>query len=72
MFDLDLLGFDPKTLVVHLHPSAEFHGYNHLAGREVNIPDRIRLNQKALQYRWERFQAVLRADVESESVQGRD
>jgi hypothetical protein len=72
MFDLDLLWFDPKTLAVHLHPSVRSHGYNRLPERELSIADWIKLNQEALNYCWERFEALLKVDVESESVHGRD
>jgi hypothetical protein len=66
----EILGFEPSLLdsrlrsrashspKTRMHPLALAQGYGHLAGQKLNVPDRIKLNAKALQYRWECFQVA--------------
>jgi putative restriction endonuclease len=58
LFDLDLLGIDPTTLQISLHPKAGGMGYDALAGNVLACNPSL-LSRKALESRWERFQSNL-------------
>lgn len=57
LFDLDLIGIDPRSLRVVLAPRLRSSFYSKLDGRRLaKLNDgRLRPNQDALQRRWERF-----------------
>jgi putative restriction endonuclease len=60
LFDVDLLGFEPTTLIAHLHPKARTHGYAEFEGKKLeDLCSRTVMNSAALLYRWECFQARL-------------
>lgn len=64
LFDLDLLGIDPATLTVHLHPSAAQQGYAQFHG--VVLSGTVqRPSRAALALRWQAFQRRLRFQTES-------
>lgn len=54
LFDLDLLGIEPGTLVVRVHPSANAAGYKAFDGLRLNCKSQKPSN-KALAVRWESF-----------------
>ncbi|MCY1080348.1 HNH endonuclease [Archangium lansingense] len=58
LFDLDLLGINPETLQISLHPRLSGMGYETLAGA-VLACDLQLLSRDALELRWRRFQAGL-------------
>jgi putative restriction endonuclease len=60
LFDLNLLGIDPATLQVHLHPALHGQGYDAYAGHVLVCKPGL-LSGEALQSRWKIFQAALRA-----------
>ncbi|KFE65451.1 hypothetical protein DB31_1567 [Hyalangium minutum] len=60
LFDLDLLGIDPATLQVHLHPRLHGLGYDAFAG-QVLACNPHHLSREALESRWGLFQANLPA-----------
>jgi hypothetical protein len=62
LFDLDLLGIDPQTLRVSVHPSAVVAGYGHLVGMNLQC-GRSRPSVAALSLRWRDFQARCDAQV---------
>ena len=55
MFDLDLLGIEPGSLAVHLHPSARLEDYARLAGRRLMISRSGRPSADALRSRFDAF-----------------
>lgn len=61
LFDLDLLGFDPKSLIVTLHPSlkSEPH-YKTFEGNPLLCKETCRPSVTALQLRFEKFHERLR------------
>jgi hypothetical protein len=62
LFDLDLLGIEPSTLRIHLHPDARAAGYNDFENERLRCPD-LEPSQDALQVRWSDFQRRLQSAV---------
>jgi hypothetical protein len=58
LFDLDLLGIEPSTLRVHLHPDVRLAGYNEFENQTLKCPE-YRPSEPALLLRWEDFQRRL-------------
>jgi putative restriction endonuclease len=58
LFDLGLLGIDPSSLKISLHPNATGKGYDELEGRTLACKPGL-LSTQALTLRWEQFQAKL-------------
>ncbi|HSP77104.1 MAG TPA: HNH endonuclease signature motif containing protein [Myxococcaceae bacterium] len=58
LFDLDLLGINPTTLQLCLHPRAKDTEYAHLAGTTLACAPHL-LSREALESRWKAFQASL-------------
>jgi putative restriction endonuclease len=58
LFDLDLLGIDPKTLRISLHPKLKGMGYEQFAGTTLACESNL-LSREALDSRWRKFQAGL-------------
>lgn len=56
LFDLDLLGIEPETLTVHLHPEVRVAGYAALEGQLLRVGTE-RPSRAALEFRWAAFQA---------------
>lgn len=56
LFDLDLLGIDPATLEVHLHPKVKGMGYDEWAGASLACNAKL-LSREALESRWTKFRA---------------
>ena len=69
LFDLDLLGIDPETLRLALHPHVRAAGYDGLDG-EVLRCTANRPSRAALAWRWERFQGRLNGVTGTTSSQG--
>lgn len=61
IFDLDLLGIQPNTLQVQLHPLVLDAGYSSLENVSLICPASSHPSQAALASRWVRFQMRLRA-----------
>jgi putative restriction endonuclease len=55
LFDLDLLGIEPGTLRLHLHPTLVGSEYKEFSGRSLSCDPKL-LSKKALAERWEAFQ----------------
>ncbi len=56
LFDLDLLGIEPKSLRVELHPSlAGSAAYKNLAGKTLRCSEKQRPSKDALKLRYEKF-----------------
>jgi hypothetical protein len=58
LFDLDLLGIEPETLQVRLHPRLRGMGYDDLAGTSLACGSKL-LSREALESRWKKFQSGL-------------
>lgn len=58
LFDLNLLGIDPATLQIHLHPRIQDLGYDAFAGHALACEPSL-LSSEALKSRWKVFQATL-------------
>ncbi|MFE8600748.1 HNH endonuclease [Archangium violaceum] len=58
LFDLDLLGINPESLQVILHPGLRGMGYEDFAGAVLACDSKM-LSKDALESRWRRFQARL-------------
>lgn len=57
LFDLDLLGIEPQSLRIELHPDlAESAAYKHLASKTLRCPDKRRPSIDALKLRYKLFQ----------------
>lgn len=56
LFDLDLLGVEPATLTVHLHPKARGMGYDAWNGTSLACEAKL-LSREALESRWAKFRA---------------
>ncbi|WNG56064.1 HNH endonuclease [Archangium gephyra] len=56
LFDLELLGINPETLQISLHPRLGGMGYDNLAGAVLACDAQL-LSREALEFRWRRFQA---------------
>lgn len=59
LFDLDLLGIEPETLTVAIHPDVAVGEYATLAGRRLTLPNGAAPSKLALEVRWKEFQANL-------------
>lgn len=56
LFDLDLLGIEPKSLRIELHPSlSESAAYKNLAGKTLRCSEKQRPSKDALKLRYEKF-----------------
>jgi putative restriction endonuclease len=55
LFDLDLIGIEPFTLTVHLHPDVSRGEYQQLHGSALSCSNGSRPSQEALLIRWEAF-----------------
>lgn len=58
LFDLYLLGIEPETLQVRLHPKLRGMGYDDLSGVSLACEPRL-LSREALELRWRKFQSGL-------------
>ncbi|MFN8059521.1 MAG: HNH endonuclease signature motif containing protein [Vicinamibacterales bacterium] len=56
LFDLNLMGIDPQSLLVHLHPAAAAAGYGFLSGGLLDCGT-TRPSAAALRERWRLFEA---------------
>lgn len=56
LFDLELLGIEPATLKVHLHPKVKGMGYEEWAGASLACDAKL-LSRDALESRWKKFQS---------------
>jgi hypothetical protein len=52
LFDLGLLGIDPKSLTIHFHPELHSAGYGAFEGRELFNGGSSRPDREALKERW--------------------
>lgn len=60
LFDLDLLGIEPQSLRVELHPSlADSAAYKNLAGKTLRCSEKQRPSKVALKLRYQQFQERL-------------
>jgi putative restriction endonuclease len=59
LFDLELLGIEPRTLQICLHPKVKGMGYDALAGNTLACAPG-QLSRDALEARWKKFQASQR------------
>lgn len=57
LFDLDLLGIEPATLQIHVHPKLEGTEYEQFAGARLSCESGL-LSSKALDDRWKIFVSV--------------
>lgn len=57
LFDLNLIGVEPQSLQVILHPTIQYE-YGELAGRTLNCEQSQRPSEEALKLRYEEFQRV--------------
>jgi putative restriction endonuclease len=56
LFDADLIGIDPQTFTIELHPSIENNQYRKLKGKKLRIKRKdFSPCLEALEYRWEIF-----------------
>ena len=55
LFDLDLIGIEPSTLTIHLHPAVSCDEYEQLNGRKLCASGGKRPSEHALKTRWEMF-----------------
>jgi hypothetical protein len=58
LFDLELLGIDPETLAVHLHPKLKSLGYDQFSGIKLACGPQLP-SREALESRWKKFQSGL-------------
>jgi hypothetical protein len=68
LFDLDLLGIEPSTLRVRLHPKARSAGYNDFENQRLRCPV-VQPSEEALRLRWKAFRHRLRSGAASEAGQ---
>ncbi len=59
LFDLELLGIEPATLQICLHPKIKGMGYDAFAGKPLECAPGV-LSRDALEARWKKFQASQR------------
>lgn len=59
LFDLDLLGINPKSLTVHLHHSVQKGEYRNYEGKSLPVTAK-NINRKALENRWIKFLSRLK------------
>ncbi len=58
LFDLDLLGIEPQSLIIHLHPDIQKGEYKLYEG--IRLPTTAQpASRKALEARWKKFQSRL-------------
>jgi hypothetical protein len=57
LFDLDLIGIEPSTLTIHVHPAIKCYGYERIEGKTLCSSGRTRPSEEALTTRWEIFKA---------------
>ena len=55
LFDLDLLGVEPDSMTVRLHPDARDAGYNCFDALPLHVPGTYRPSRSALRERWVSF-----------------
>jgi len=56
LFDLNLLGIEPGTLVVRIHPSAQAEGYGGFDGVKLKCGE-AQPSEVALEHRWKAYQS---------------
>ena len=61
LFDMHLLGIQPETLEVSLHPVAERDGYGYVRGKRLRFLTQLRPSSQALGVRWRWFNDHLRS-----------
>lgn len=59
LFDLDLIGINPDTLDIALHPDIRSGEYSRFQGLRLNCPGDARPSSSALAFRWRLFRAQL-------------
>jgi hypothetical protein len=64
LFDLDLIGVEPETLIVRVHPSAQAAGYGVFDGVKLKCVD-LRPSQEALAVRWEAYRQKCRPQAKA-------
>lgn len=72
MFDLDLLGINPRTLTVAVHPSVTAAGYDDLDGRQLHFDAGAVPSKLALEARWKAFQLRMKQAANLAELQGSD
>jgi HNH endonuclease len=55
LYDLHMLGIEPKSLAVSVHADAKRAGYDHLDGQVMHLATDLRPNRHALELRWSWF-----------------
>jgi hypothetical protein len=55
LFDLNLIGVEPETLIVRVHPRAKTAGYEQFDGQRLRCTDKAKPYRSALLQRWEVF-----------------
>ena len=55
LFDLDLLGIEPDSMTVRLHPDARGAGYDCFGDLPLRVPGTARPSRSALRERWDTF-----------------
>ncbi|OJH41041.1 hypothetical protein BON30_09045 [Cystobacter ferrugineus] len=58
LFDLNLLGIDPESLRIHLHPRIKGSEYERFDGKRLACEAKL-LSKEALELRWNAFQERL-------------
>lgn len=58
LFDLDLLGIEPETLIVQLAPHIAGHAYDQYAGQHL-LCNETQPSKEAIEFRWRLFREVL-------------
>lgn len=61
LFDMHLLGIQPETLEVSLHPVAERDGYGYVRGKRLRFLTQLRPSSQSLGVRWRWFNDHLRS-----------
>jgi hypothetical protein len=56
LFDLDLIGIEPSTLLIHLNPSINLVEYREFHGRALSCSGECRPSEQALLLRWQAFE----------------
>lgn len=55
LFDLDLMGIEPDSMMTSLHPKAASAGYGEFDGLQLHIPGKTRPSRNSLAERWKSF-----------------
>ncbi|MBF2008260.1 MAG: HNH endonuclease [Chlorogloeopsis fritschii C42_A2020_084] len=63
LFDLDLMGIHPESLIIKFHPDAIAAGYNIFEGRQIQC-SKAKPSQKALLKKWDFFQKSLHSNTQ--------